>query len=121
MGIYRAHQRGDSMITIKLPVVVDASMLKLAMETAVECGTELRIETFFRIRVSDSLSVDCDNEGEVRKYASHVAASPRSHLATNAEAHAAGDRAGMLASMAATDRAQAPPQAADAVDPHASK
>lgn len=54
---------------LKLPITVDASVLKLAFEVAEKSGAELRIETFFRIRHDAEFSIDCDTEREVRDYA----------------------------------------------------
>lgn len=56
------------MIILRVPAVVDESVLQLAMETADKCGTEIRLETFFRIRADSQCSIDCDTEKEVRDY-----------------------------------------------------
>lgn len=57
------------MITLKLPVVVDANLLRVAFETAHKCGTEVRVETFFRIVHDDRSTLDCETVAEVVAYA----------------------------------------------------
>src|SRR5688500_8845923 len=95
------------------------------MRTAHACGAEIRIETFFRIRVNDTASVDCDTEGGVRQYAAHFfTPAPPSRVATNEEARASGERMvakhrETLEKLAEHDTVQEPPPAADAVDPQA--
>ena len=54
------------MFTLNLPVVIDASVLRLAMQTAHATGSEVRINTFFRVRLDDRHVMDCDTEREVR-------------------------------------------------------
>jgi hypothetical protein len=48
-------------ITLNLPIVVDVELLRVGMETAARCGTDLKIGTFFRLNVNGRI-VDCDKE-----------------------------------------------------------
>ena len=85
------------MIRIKLPVIVDASALRVMVKTAVRCNSQLRIETFFRVVEDGMPDLDCDTAEEVAAYAELLrverAEKPAAPAATFKEAFARKDEA----------------------------
>lgn len=81
------------MITLRLPVVIDVAMLKMAMDVSRRAGTQFEIVTFYRLQDGKSHAVDCDKESELREYAELMHPAPEaSRNATNDEATAAAAR-----------------------------
>ena len=53
------------MITLRVPAVIDIAILKVAFEGARKVGTGVQLETFFRIRMDDHCTFDCDSQRDV--------------------------------------------------------
>lgn len=57
------------MIRVKFPVIIDASVLTHALQIAEKSGSQVLIETFFRLRYDSNYAIDCDTEQEALEMA----------------------------------------------------